>query len=507
MSYSFEQRKRAVELYIRYDKSVAAVRSELGYPSRQALYNWYRDYLEHGFRPDYRPHAKYSEEQKKAAVNHYLSHGRRISATRRALGYPARKGLLAEWIDGYAPGERRVRAAQGVFTSEQKARAVADLELRTGSGEDVAAAHGMNRGTIYKWRSKMLGTGPTGSKVGEPVTNDPAQLAERVADLQDQVRRLELEKAILEGTIEIIKKDQGADPKRLTNREKTLLIEELRSAGWPLATLLGALAIKKSSYYYQVGAMAAAGTDDADDAVQAVFRESDGRYGRRRIHDELAAEGVIVGERRISAIMKRKGLVAKGSKRRKRGYSSYRGEVSEHPGNRVNRDFRSALPNALWLTDVTQFTIPAGKVYLSPVIDCFDGLVVSWTASANPDAKMANTMLRSAISTLSPGETPVLHTDCGVHYRWPEWISICEGAGIVRSMSAKGCSPDNSAMEGFFGRMKNEMFYDRDWRDFTMEEFMEEVADYIDWYNTRRRKRSLGGVSPLEFRKSLGLTA
>lgn len=136
------------------------------------------------------------------------------------------------------------------------------------------------------------------------------------------------------------------------------------------------------------------------------------------------------------------------------------------------------------------------------------GLVVSWTASANPDAKMANTMLRNAISTLSPGESPVLHTDCGVHYRWPEWISICEGAGIVRSMSAKGCSPDNSAMEGFFGRMKDEVFYDRDWRDFTMEEFMEEVAGYIDRYNTRRRKQSLGGgVSPLEFRKSLGLTA
>ena len=101
----------------------------------------------------------------------------------------------------------------------------------------------------------------------------------------------------------------------------------------------------------------------------------------------------------------------------------------------------------------------------------------------------------------------MLHSDCGCHYRWPEWISICEEAGITRSMSAKGCSPDNSAMEGFFGRMKNEMFYGRDWSGVTIEEFVDLIGKYIERYNTKRIKRSLGGMSPMDYRKSLGLAA
>lgn len=92
----------------------------------------------------------YSFEQRKRAVEHYLSHGKRMSATKRALGYPARKDLLSRWIDEYAPRERRPRAAQGVFTGAQKTEAVIDLELRSSGGESVTAAHGMRRGAICK---------------------------------------------------------------------------------------------------------------------------------------------------------------------------------------------------------------------------------------------------------------------------------------------------------------------------------------------------------------------
>lgn len=74
-------------------------------------------------------------------------------------------------------------------------------------------------------------------------------------------------------------------------------------------------------------------------------------------------------------------------------------------------------------------------------------------------------------------------------------------------MSKKGCSPDNSACEGFFGRLKNEMFYGRDWSGATIEEFMCEVDAYIGWYNAKRIKRSLGSMSPLDYRRNLGLAA
>ena len=121
----------------------------------------------------------------------------------------------------------------------------------------------------------------------------------------------------------------------------------------------------------------------------------------------------------------------------------------------VARAFRADAPNKLWLTDVTQFQIPAGKAYLSPVIDCFDGMPVAWTIRERPNAEMANTMLEEACETLGPGEAPVIHSDRGCHYRWPGWIEICERHGLARSMSKKGCSPDNSAMEGFFGQIKD----------------------------------------------------
>ena len=74
-------------------------------------------------------------------------------------------------------------------------------------------------------------------------------------------------------------------------------------------------------------------------------------------------------------------------------------------------------------------------------------------------------------------------------------------------MSKKGCSPDNSACEGFFGRLKNEMFYFRDWIGVTIEQFIEILDDYIHWYNEERIKVSLGGLSPYQYRKVLGLVA
>ena len=104
--------------------------------------------------------------------------------------------------------------------------------------------------------------------------------------------------------------------------------------------------------------------------------------------------------------------------------------------------------NEKWLTDITEFAIPSGKVYLSPIVDCFDGLLVNWNISTSPDALLVNSMLDNAAKLLSVGEKPIIHSDRGVHYRWPGWIDRMEKNGFIRSMSKKGCSPDNSACEG-----------------------------------------------------------
>ena len=161
--------------------------------------------------------------------------------------------------------------------------------------------------------------------------------------------------------------------------------------------------------------------------------------------------------------------------------------------------------NEKWLTDITEFAISAGKVYLSPIVDCFDGLLVNWTISTSPDALLVNSMLDDTAKLLSVGEKPIIHSDRGVHYRWPGWIDRMEKNGFIRSMSKKGCSPDNSACDGVFGRIKNEMFYNADWSGVNISEFIGILNDYLYWYNEKRIKKSLGYLSPIEYRHRLVL--
>jgi transposase InsO family protein len=142
------------------------------------------------------------------------------------------------------------------------------------------------------------------------------------------------------------------------------------------------------------------------------------------------------------------------------------------------------------------------------MIDCFDGIVVSWSIGTRPDAELVNTMLDAAIATVTAtSDRPVVHSDRGGHYRWPGWLSRIADVKLVRSMSRKGYSPDDAACEGFFGRLKTELFYSRNWMSTTIEEFVAAVDSYIRWYNEERIKISLGFRSPIEHRRNLGLAA
>lgn len=313
-------------------------------------------------------------------------------------------------------------------------------------------------------------------------------------DKDEVIRRLRLENDILRGMQEVLK---GRAPSSLTNREKTLLIEWLRAnTDHPLRELTAFLRISRSSYSYQRGAIAAGDKYGwLRPLVAEEFRAEDGARGYRVVTWRLRQreEPVVVSEKVVRRIMAEENLQVRRQKEKR--YSSYAGEAGERPGNFPlledgTHDFSADAPNQKWVSDITEFKLPDDprKAYLSPVVDLFDGKPVGWAISPHPDAALTNGSLLAACAQKLPWQHPFCHTDGGIHYFWPSWAKLCEEHGVVRSMSRKGCSPDNAACEGFFGILKNEFFYGRDWRGVTYEEFASRLDAWMRRYSTDRIK-------------------
>lgn len=282
-----------------------------------------------------------------------------------------------------------------------------------------------------------------------------------------------------------------------------MIIDALKSK-YSLPDLCKKLSIPRSSYYYQETVMCAEDKYlEIRKRIVQLFHMNRNTFGYRKIHMLLHNEGIIVSEKVVRRIMRQEQLIVK--QKRTKKYNSYKGKITPAVENIINRDFHAEKPNQKWITDITEFSIKSGKVYLLPIINCLDGMPVSWTIGTSPNVELTNTMLRKAIATLSSDEKPIVHSDRGCHYRWPEWIKIMDDAGLTRSMSRKGCSPDNSACEGFFGHLKTEMFYGYNWDDYSIDEFIQEVNDYMQWYCRDRIKTTLGGLSPLDYRRSIGV--
>ena len=508
--YSHEDRLRAVQLYIKLGKRVGLTIRQLGYPTKNALKAWFRQYEQHIDMPaGYTRQAKYTQAQRERAVNHYLENGRCISATIRTLGYPCRP-LLSAWVQEWRP-ERcpRIVGRSRERSPAEKQSAVIALCLRQGSARSVADELGLSRPTLYNWKHQLLG-----SDISVPMTRkrepfpspERDELEQQVESLRRDIRRLQLEQDILKKANELLKKDLGIDQQLLTNREKTQLVDALRPT-YALAELLRAVGLPRSSFFYHLARLEVGDKYvEVRRAMADIFERNYRCYGYRRMRASLTGQSVNISEKVVRRLMKQESLIPVMRKRRR--YGSYMGEISPAPDNLLNRDFSAAGPNQKWLTDITEFQIPAGKVYLSPMIDCYDGLVVSWSISTRPDAELVNTMLDTAIETVAGcTNRPVVHSDRGGHYRWPGWLSRIEEEKLVRSMSRKACSPDNAACEGFFGRLKNELFYPRDWLSTTIEEFVAALDAYIRWYNEVRIKISLGYRSPMEHRRNLAIAA
>ena len=456
--YSKEQKAKALRIYHQIGSVTDTVR-QLGYPSRKHLYNWIRN------------EGKTKEKRKKLNLKNTIEHPRN------------------------PPAEFKLKVLRRCFENGESVKSVS---------EEI----GYSRVSIYTWRKRYLQGGvfslmnTKNIKPEKLPDTDGMMPSEEVESFRKQIYELQLEVDILKETINVLKKDPGADLNDLKNREKVAVIDAVKEK-YPLPVLLRKMKLSRSSYYYQIKAIA---TEDKykhlRHEVARIFLENKARYGYRRIHAELKRIGIKVSEKVVRKVMKEDGLEVKIRKLKK--YSSYKGEISPAVPNEVQRNFRSKKPDELLLSDISEFAIPAGKVYLSPAVDCFDGMLVTWRISEHPNADLVNGMLDDVIANIGTKSKPIIHTDRGCHYRWPGWIERMEINGYTRSMSQKGCSPDNAACEGLFGRIKNEFFYNQDWKNVTIEEFSHELDMYLHWYNEKRIKKSLGYLSPMEYKRSLG---
>ena len=228
--------------------------------------------------------------------------------------------------------------------------------------------------------------------------------------------------------------------------------------------------------------------------IQAIYEEHEGRYGYRRIQDELEKRGQLVNHKKVQRLMKEldlKCLV------RMKKYKSYKGTVGEIADNILNRQFTAKAPNEKWTTDISEFKLFGEKLYLSPVLDLFNGEIITYTIGSRPTFSLVSDMLEKALERLPEDHKLLMHSDQGWHYQMKQYRHALQSRGIVQSMSRKGNCYDNSVMENFFGIMKSEFLYLKEFE--SIEHFKEELKKYIHYYNTKRIKAKLK-LSPIQYR-------
>ncbi len=253
----------------------------------------------------------------------------------------------------------------------------------------------------------------------------------------------------------------------------------------------------KSVYYYWREASSKADPyQDAKEHIAHIFN------AHRRVYLELRNQHQYLNHKTVQRLMGQLGL--KSTVRPKR-YQSYRGSVGKAAPNLLERNFRASKPHQKWVTDVTEFNIKGEKVYLSPILDLFNGEIISYEIADRPQISSVMQMLQKAFKKLSKGDQPMLHSDQGWQYQMGFYQEALKEQGLTQSMSRKGNCLDNAIMENWFGIMKTEFFYQKKFDD--VQSFKAELKEYIHYYNHDRIKEKLKGLSPVQYRtQSLVLT-
>jgi len=263
-----------------------------------------------------------------------------------------------------------------------------------------------------------------------------------------------------------------------------------------LKTLLNHASMARSSFYYhQKQSKLPDKYKTIKELIRLIYHKHKGRYGYRRITDELQNQGLIINHKTVLRLMKLLGLK---SVIRVKKYKSYKGEQGKIVANVLERNFQATTPNQKWATDVTEFNVAGNKLYLSPIIDLYNQEIISYELTQRPVFNQVVMMLKKAFKKIPDNTNLILHSDQGWQYQMKQYQNLLREKGIRQSMSRKGNCLDNAIIENFFGILKSEMFYTQKFK--SIEHLKQEIKQYINYYNSERIKSNLNKMSPIQYR-------
>ncbi|MDK8643656.1 IS3 family transposase [Niallia taxi] len=444
--------------------------------------------------------AKFSIEEKISAVLEYIDGDDGVNTIARKIG--VNYALFQDWIKQYKlHGEKAFEKRYTNYSVDFKLDVSKFMNETGTSNKETAAIFNIpSPPTILKWRKAFEEGGIDAlkpKKKGRPFMSEKSQKKTKktpdkgsVEELQEEIYRLKMENAYFK-KVECLSSGKG----KATKQEKVKAIYELRKS-FPIAELMKIAGIAKSTYYYQLKAIQRPDKYiEIKQHIEFIYHTNKGRYGYRRIHLELRNRGVYINHKTVQRLMKQLGLK---SLVRIKKYRSYKGKVGQIAPNVLKRNFVATKPNEKWVTDVTEFHLFGQKLYLSPILDLYNGEIIAYNVEKRPVYSLVSKMLNQVLEDLPEGEKPILHSDQGWHYQMSNYRHVLKQHGITQSMSRKGNCLDNAVMENFFGLLKSELFYLHDFEN--MEHFKRELESYIYYYNHIRIKAKLKGMSPVQYR-------
>lgn len=252
---------------------------------------------------------------------------------------------------------------------------------------------------------------------------------------------------------------------------------------------------RSSFYYHQKQNKLSDKYKEIKELIKVIYQKHKGRYGYRRITDELQNRAIVINHKTVLRLMKSLGLK---SIIRVKKYKSYRGENGKIAPNILERKFKATAPNQKWATDITEFNVSGNKLYLSPIIDLFNQEIISYELTERPVFNQVVMMLKKAFKKIPNNTNLMLHSDQGWQYQMSHYQKLLKEKGIIQSMSRKGNCLDNAIIENFFGILKSEMFYIQKFK--SIEQLKQEINKYITYYNNERIKSNLNKMSPIKYR-------